>query len=118
MGNFLNIKRKKKKQLRVRCPNRKLGFEIGRSNRFGGVRFVHVFYECGYVVRKIIRLRRCACSKHSRPINIGIKSEASNRVQLFLVSQLHDKGRNAVLDCIVGLKYDRRVTIYHDQLDR
>lgn len=74
------------------------------------------FYERGYVVRKIIRLRRCACSK-PRPINIGIKS-ASNRVQLFLVSQLHDKGRNAVLDCIVGLKYDRRVTIYHDQLDR
>ena len=118
-GKIFKYRRsKKKKQLRVRCPNRKLGLEIGRSNRFGGVRFVHVFYERGYVVRKIIRLRRCACSKHSRPINIGIKSEASNRVQLFLVSQLHDKGRNAVLDCIVGLKYDRRVTIYHDQLDR
>lgn len=36
-------------------------------------------------------------------------------MQLFLVSQSHDKGRNAVLDCIVGLEYDRRVTICGDQ---
>ena len=31
-------------------------------------------------------------------------NSAGNRVQLFLVSQLHDKGRNAVLDCIVWIK--------------
>lgn len=47
MGKFLNIKRKKKKQLRVRCPNRKLGFEIGLEGLDSSTCFTNVVMSLG-----------------------------------------------------------------------